>query len=120
MTYVGEQEQIEIWHAADYFYWTIKDEAKGFYLEGVMPLPLISTTLVQGEPDRREYIKTGGWGEDDPDADFWEAFFSEEKLYLPSGTYTVQVTARFSVAEDPQDFADHLLEIPVELQIQVL
>lgn len=46
-------------------------------------------------------VKSGGWSQSDPNADFYEEFFRSEKYILPAGVYTLTCTLDYST--DPDD-----------------
>ncbi len=79
LVYQGQEETVTIWHGLPYLTFNITD-GKDFNLQGVIQTILTSTTLHQGEVYRTDYVKSGGWSADAPDAAFWEEFFREEAL----------------------------------------
>ncbi|MGI5919858.1 MAG: hypothetical protein ACOX8N_09490, partial [Christensenellales bacterium] len=78
-------------HSSDpLVYFTIKGSVfKGDY--AVIDV-LITTTLVKGEPVRFGFVKSGGYSKDDPNAAFWESWFSDPEVRLPSGEFTISAT----------------------------
>lgn len=51
-------------------------------------------------PDERVVVpfsKSGGWTEDDPNANFLRTYFADPELTLPSGTWRVDVSAAASI-----------------------
>lgn len=45
------------------------------------------------------FSKSGGWSEDDPNADFLRTYFSEPELTLPSGTWKIDVVVLATIGE---------------------
>ena len=99
LEYVGDENSITIWHGDPYIVFSITDGAD-FYISDFIHDILTSTVLEKGEQYRFDYVKSGGWDTEGPDADFWENFFQEEELKLPAGTYTISVDGEFYLSED--------------------
>jgi len=97
LEYVGEGETVTIWHGLPYMVFSITD-GKDFNSSGAVATILKPTTLNKGEVYHFDYEKSGGYGEDDPDADFWRSFYAQKELYLPEGNYTVSVDGAFSLS----------------------
>jgi len=55
--------------------------------------------LPQGEAVVVPFSKSGGWSEDDPNADFLRTFFSEPELTLPPGTWRIDITTEGTLGE---------------------
>jgi hypothetical protein len=64
---------------------------------------LASSVLEKGRVYHFEYQKSGSWSADDPDAAFWENFFSEPDLRLPAGEYTITLHGGFGLDERISD-----------------
>ena len=99
LEYVGEKDSVTIWHGLPYIVFSITDGAD-FNVDGMVLTVLTSTELNKGEVYEFDYVKSGGFSADDPNAEFWEKFYQEEDLKLPAGTYTVTVRGAFSRSED--------------------
>ena len=99
LEYVGDENSVTIWHGDPYIVFSITDGAD-FYISDFIHDILTSTVLEKGEQYRFDYVKSGGWDTEGPDADFWENFFQEEELKLPAGTYTISVDGEFYLSED--------------------
>jgi hypothetical protein len=54
--------------------------------------------LRKGVPLTVGYTKSGGWGAEDPNADFYLAYFNDPELRLPAGTWRVFAIAFFSTS----------------------
>lgn len=72
---------------------------------------LTSTILLKDKLYKFDYVKNGGYSEDDPKADFWRKFYQEENLYLPKGEYTVKVSGAFSIFEDTEKSKSNLIKV---------
>ena len=115
LAYTGPEDTVTIWHGIPYISFSITD-GKDFNVEGLTLTVLASTVLNKGEVYRHDYEKSGGYGEDDPDADFWRAFYAEKDLILPPGAYTISAGGAFSLTETVTDSPSGLL---CELKINV-
>jgi hypothetical protein len=116
LEYTGKEDQIKIWHGEPYIIYSITD-GKDFKLDGVVLDILKSTVLEKEKIYRFDYIKTGGYSEDDPKANFWKEFFSEKDLYLPVGEYTIKAAADFSLGDD---VVNSRYEQTAELKIKIV
>ncbi|MDD4795199.1 MAG: hypothetical protein PHG03_01395 [Bacilli bacterium] len=107
LKYVGNQDKLTIWHAGSadhntYFNYYITD-GKDFNLHSVSTSMLKSSIIDKDKLYTYDYEKTGGWDADAPDADFWENFFKEKDLYLPSGEYQITVSSGFGLTTKSHD-----------------
>ena len=55
--------------------------------------------LPPGEPIVVPFSKSGGWSEEDPNADFLTTFFSEPELTLPPGTWRIDITTSATLGD---------------------
>lgn len=115
LEYVGEKDTVTIWHGIPYISFSLTDGAD-FNVDGIIMTVLTSTELNKGEVYEFDYVKSGGFSADDPNAEFWEKFYREEDLRLPAGTYTVSVRGAFSLSED---VANDDSGLSCQLQIEV-
>lgn len=99
LEYAGEKDTFTIWHGLPYISFSLTDGAD-FNVNGMILTVLTSTDLNKGQIYEFDYVKSGGFSADDPNAEFWEKFYQEEDLKLPAGTYTVSVRGAFSLSED--------------------
>ena len=102
LAYVGDYDRIEIWHGCPFMIFSISggDELDfGMALGGAVSEILVSSVLERGIVYHFVYQKSGGWSADDPNAAFWEAFFSEADLLLPVGEYVITLSGGFSLSE---------------------
>ena len=102
LEYIGEDSTATIWHSNPYVVFSITDGAD-FHADGVVDSVLTSTELNRGELYRFDYVKSGSYDASAPDADFWEAFYQEDTLTLPAGTYTISVDGAFYLSDQLLD-----------------
>ena len=98
LEYKGPADTVTVWHGLPYIGFWISDGGD-FETGGATLTVLTSTELEKGMLYEFPYKKSGGYSENDPDADFWRAFYAEDALKLPTGTYTVSVSGAFHVSE---------------------
>ncbi|KXH87255.1 hypothetical protein [Sporosarcina sp. HYO08] len=105
LTYVGEKESIDIYHAASPFYFPIEERIRGIKVDYAMNEPLIVRTLKKGEPFREKYIFAGGYSDadDGKSVDFIKTLMDKG---FPEGEYIIHGSAQFSTA-DSADLTDH-------------
>jgi len=99
LKYVGSKNQIAIWHGDPSINFYITD-GKAFNTGGAISSILASTTLERDKLYRFNYAKSGGYANDDLNADFWNKFYSEKDLILPEGEYEVKVVGVFSISKE--------------------
>ena len=97
--YVGDEESITIYSSDPLVGFGLKDDK---YFDGGYAVSdvLKSTTFKKGEIVRFDYMKTGGWSDDDSNADFYKEFFAEKELILPVGNYEVSASIDGSFDSD--------------------
>lgn len=67
LTYTGEEDAIDIYHAASPFYFTLEERTRNFKIEYPMNEPLTMSTLKKDEPLCENYIFGGEYSDtDDP------------------------------------------------------
>ncbi|MFD0871434.1 MULTISPECIES: hypothetical protein [Paenibacillus] len=119
LEYVGDKEEVTIYHAASPFYFPMTEKTRGYSIEYSMPQPLVSTTLKQGEPIREDYKGSGGYGqEDDPQ---YIAF--TKKLWdsgFPAGYYVVDGVAEFWIELDKAGRENEEYRIKAEIDFKVV
>lgn len=96
LEYTGDKGEIEIFHAASPFYFPMVETTRNYEIEYGMNEPLISTTLVKGEPLREEYGGSGGYSSEDKKKykDFMKRVMNKE---FPAGHYVVNGIADFDI-----------------------
>lgn len=112
--YIGDKDSIDIWSGEPYFHHMIYKN--GEVISGGLTLDILQKTeLKKGEIYTIPFSKSGGFSEDDPDADFWRDFYSEETLKLPKGEYTFSAITSFTLDEEQQDKVQLKTEFTVEV-----
>lgn len=96
LEYIGEEDSIAVYSSDPLVGFSIKDD-KYFDGEYAVNDVLITTTFKKGEIVRFDYVKSGGWTAEDPNADFYKSFFSEKELILPIGKYEISTTIACSL-----------------------
>jgi hypothetical protein len=90
LEYVGGADSITINSSDPLVYFTVKGSVfKGDYAVNDV---LVATTFAKGEPVRFEFAKSGGYSENDRNAEFWKSWFADPELKLPAGDYTISAT----------------------------
>ncbi|MCL2476561.1 hypothetical protein [Candidatus Bathycorpusculum sp.] len=119
LEYTGDNDTIEILHGIPYMSFVISD-GKNFTTGGICQTILTSSILEKGEIYHFDYQKSGAWNQDDPDAGFWENFYSEKDLFLPAGEYTVTLKGDFYLTYSEQkgleDYSDLLCELNIKVE----
>jgi hypothetical protein len=119
LEYVGDDDSIEIWSSCPFMIFSIAggDEFDfGNALGGSRVDVLVTSVIEKGKVYHFEYQKSGGWSASDPNAGFWEAFFKERDLFLPTGEYTITLIGAFSLTDRVVDSKSGLT---AELRITV-
>lgn len=96
LEYIGEEDSITVYSADPLVGFALKDDK---YFDGGYAAQdqLITTTIKKGEIVRFDYAKSGGWTGEDPNADFYQKFYSEKELILPVGKYEISATIACSL-----------------------
>ncbi|MGI2293220.1 hypothetical protein [Paenibacillus sp. GXUN7292] len=98
LEYVGEKEQIDIYHAASPFYFPLVEKTRNYSIPYAMNEPLIQTTLIKGEPLREEYKRSGGYSSSD-DPKFIEFMMDFVDKGFAAGLYEMDGSAHFYVEQ---------------------
>lgn len=90
LEYIGEENSIIAYSADPLVGFSLKDDK---YFDGLIMYHtiLMPTTLNKSEVIQYDYVKSGGWAEDEPNAEFYREFYAAKELKLPAGTYDVTV-----------------------------
>jgi len=102
LEYVGGDDTITIYSSCPFMLFSITggyDFDFGRVMGTITADLLVESVLESGRVYHFDYQKTGGWSLDDPDAKYWELFFSEEDLLLPVGEYSIILIGGFSLSE---------------------
>ena len=99
LEYVGEKEQIDIYHAASPFYFPLVEKTRHYSIPYAMNEPLIQTTLIKGEPLREEYKRSGGYSSSD-DAKYIQFMIDFVDKGFAAGTYEMDGSAQFYIEQE--------------------
>jgi hypothetical protein len=104
LTYVGDLESIDIYHAASPFYFPLEERTRGIEVDYAMDEPLIITTLKKGEPFSRKYGFAGGYSDQDEIkyVEFVKSLMNER---FPEGDYIIHGSVEFAIT-DPSEATD--------------
>ncbi|MCM3612213.1 hypothetical protein M4S82_13220 [Planococcus sp. MERTA32b] len=94
LEYTGDQETIDIYHAASPFHFPMEEKTRDYEIHYGMEEPLITTTLTKGEPLPGQYAGSGGYSdqEDDDYIKFTQNIMNKQ---FPAGYYAVEGYADF-------------------------
>jgi hypothetical protein len=115
LKYIGNNSQVKVWHGDPYVSFSITD-GKSFETGGVFLDILTSTILDKDKLYTFDYVKSGGYSEDDPNSAYLKKFYQEKDLYLPEGEYTIKVGGAFSLNQDTEKSKSNLIR---EIKIKV-
>lgn len=115
LKYTGSKNQITIWHSEPFIRFLISD-GKDFRTGGMVIDVLASTILEKDKLYRFEHVKSGGFSDDEPNAEFWKKFYAEKDLYLPAGEYEITVAENFSLSKDNMN--DETLSKQIRIKVE--
>lgn len=75
------------------------------------------TMFVPGDEKSFGFQKSGGWSADDPNASFYEEFYADDELRLPSGEYTLGVQIEYSTDGNDMRGTRQTLEALVSIRV---
>lgn len=110
--YIGPKDSVEIWSGDPYFQHMIYKNGEIFN-GGFTEQILKKTELEKGEIYTIPFSKNGGFDENDPDAEFWRDFYSEEELRLPRGEYIFSAITDFTLDKEQKERVALKTEFPV-------
>ncbi|SEQ00690.1 hypothetical protein [Piscibacillus halophilus] len=98
LEYVGDEDSVEITHAASPFYFPIYEVSREYDIGYSMNEPLLTTVLKKGEPLREEYTGSGGFSGEDSE-EFKEFIQQVMDGDFPKGFYEVHGYTNFNYKE---------------------
>ncbi|WP_181346861.1 hypothetical protein [Thalassobacillus sp. CUG 92003] len=118
LEYIGNSDEVVIYHAASPFYFPMVEKTRNYELAYPMNEPLISTTLKKGEPLRQKYIKSGGYGsqEESDYVKFMKRFLEEDGF--PKGSYVVNGFAYFYIEGSEKNKKEYKIKGQVDFKVQ--
>lgn len=99
LEYIGEEDDIVVYSADPLVGFSLKDD-KYFGGGHIVNDILMTTKLEKGKIVKFDYVKSGGWTDDGPNANFYKKFFSEKELILPAGKYEISASIACSFDEN--------------------
>jgi hypothetical protein len=117
LEYIGQEDSITVYSGDPLVGFALKDDKYfdgGYFTNDV----LLTTTIKKGEVLRFDYVKSGGWTGEDPNASFYQKFYSDKALILPTGTY--EISAAIACSLDRDDFLGSEYNKSVSANIKVL
>ncbi len=117
LEYIGEKDSITVYSGDPLIGFGIKDDKlfQGGY--GVDTI-LMQTTFRKGQVVKYDFVKSGGWSGDDPNAKFYEEFYKDPNLILPAGEY--EISAEINCSLDQDDVVGTQYSQTVSVKIKVL
>ncbi len=98
LSYTGKKKGVTVYgEPKPYFSISGGKFSKG---QGMMMLDVLATQILKAEPVRFPFNKSGAYSEQDPNAAFWKAYFSEPKLLLEPGEYEITTGYSYTLDED--------------------
>ena len=73
--------------------------------------------LTARQPVNVPFVKSGGYGSDDPQAAFWQAYFADPELHLPAGIWRVTASLEAITGIDCRG-QRHLLRAGVTFRVE--
>lgn len=106
LTYVGELDSIDIYHAASPFHFPFVERTRGIEVGYAMDQPFLTTKLVKAEPLRQKYSFAGGYSENNTSeyVNFVKSIIDEKGF--PEGEYIIKGFADFFTT-DPDDTTEN-------------
>ncbi len=121
LEYVGNDDQVTIYHAASPFYFNLKERTRNYDIGYGMNQPLVKTTIVKGKPLREEYIVgSGSYSGEDPKeyVDFIKSIVDTKRL--PHGYYILNGSADFyveTVKNNKNVEIDYNISSPIDFKV---
>lgn len=76
-----------------------------------------SAQLTAASPIVRSIRKSGGWGDGQPDADFYGSFFADPHVRLPAGDWDISAVAEFIDGRDCASADRHSMRATVRVHV---
>lgn len=94
--YIGPYDSIIIYSGEPYMGFDVECDGTSFIQNYILTI-LKTTTLEKGLVHEFPLRKSGGFSENDEDADFWRDFYGEEKMLFPKGEYQLIFSTGFYI-----------------------
>ncbi|MFJ7934944.1 hypothetical protein [Sporosarcina sp. NPDC096371] len=119
LTYVGEMDSIDIYHAASPFYFPLEERTHGIEIDYPMNEPLIMTTLKKDESLRQKYNFAGGYSDQD-EATYVEFVKMLMNEGFPEGEYIIHGSAEFKTTALPEATDDKSFNLKADIGFTVV
>lgn len=99
ITYIGDKDEVTILHSSSAILFNLEEKTRGFNIDFAVEDLEVATILKQGEPYREEYVKSGGYSENNSSdyVRFIKGFWKNDGF--PSGYYVVNGETDFSLED---------------------
>ncbi|WP_135555726.1 hypothetical protein [Paenibacillus cymbidii] len=97
LVYEGAADEITIWHGLPYVTISIVQQDGDFKAEGTIATLLTSTKLKKDAVVEIPYVKSGGYSNNDRNAQEMRRFFADPDVKLQPGVYKVTAETQFSL-----------------------
>ncbi|WP_227522045.1 hypothetical protein [Bacillus solitudinis] len=120
LEYTGDKEEIEIFHSASPFSFSMVETTRNYEIGYFMEEPLLSTKLIKGEPLREEYRGSGGYDAAQDKKEYIEFMKQIMNQEFPEGHYVVNGIADFDVRviEGMEQKKDYKIKALVEFKVK--
>lgn len=117
LEYIGNNEEVIIFHAASPFYFYIVEKIRNYEIGYFMDQPLVSTILKKGQPLRYEYSRSGGYSPTDEEnyVKFMRSFLEDG---FPTGYYVVNGFVDFYVEDTNNNQQDFKIEGQIDFKVK--
>ncbi len=118
LEYIGDQEEITIYHAASPFYFPMIEKTRNYTIDFPINEPLIATILKKGQPLRKTYSGgSGGYGSEDKKeyVDFMKKIMNKQ---FPIGHYVVNGTADFFIKTNESSQKAYNLNAQISFKVE--
>ncbi|WNS75800.1 DUF3221 domain-containing protein [Bacillus sp. DTU_2020_1000418_1_SI_GHA_SEK_038] len=117
LEYVGDQEEITIYHASSVFHFPMIEKTRDIPIDYAMNQPLVSTIMKKGEPLRERYNGSGGYAEEDEKElkQFMKRIMENQ---FPAGDYLVSGFADFYINTDEEEQKDFKIRAQIAFKVK--
>jgi hypothetical protein len=118
LEYIGDKEEVTIFHAASPFYFPMVEKTRGIEIDYPMKEVGVTTTLKKGQPLREQYKRSGGYASQDNKeyAAFMKSFLEDG---FPAGYYVVNGFAHFYLQSIENDESKEAFTIQAQIDFKV-
>lgn len=118
LDFTGQSDRVVAWGSGSGIVGFGLDSADGVIRIGPAGTSDCTETEIDAErPMVIAFVKSGGYGYDDPLASFYQAYFADPDLRLPAGIWTIRAAASFSTGSGCRG-QGHLLETSITIVVE--